>query len=257
MTVDWTPIFVLPNVELRDAVEHDIISLVPAHDQRVVCLKREQPMLRKFLGRFTNTFGEKFEPAVLLLRRDAPKSFLEIEALAGFRDLIAISVVAFDRARKLCQSLGGPRVLFGDAFAMYPWMLDKHYEYVTGRTPDFVGLHEVQMFKGQSSASVYRKSLDASDVDRPLLTALLKGWRRCCEAAEPACKDIALFRSLNMAYHASLMPAGTDARLYDVGRLVSLWVSAFEILVHPCVFHGSRSLSPRDRGRSFHVKPVT
>ena len=24
-----------------------------------------------------------------------------------------------------------------------------------------------------------------------------------------------------------------------------------------CVFHGSRSLSPRDRGRSFHVKPVT
>ena len=36
-----------------------------------------------------------------------------------------------------------------------------------------------------------------------------------------------------MAYHASLMPAGTDPTLYDVGRLISLWVSAFEILVHP------------------------
>jgi hypothetical protein len=40
-------------------------------------------------------------------------------------------------------------------------------------------------------------------------------------------------RSLNMAYQASLLPAGTDATFYDVGRVVSLWVSAFEILVHP------------------------
>jgi hypothetical protein len=40
-------------------------------------------------------------------------------------------------------------------------------------------------------------------------------------------------RSLNIAYHASLLPAGTDTTFYDVGRVVSLWVSAFEILVHP------------------------
>lgn len=45
--------------------------------------------------------------------------------------------------------------------------------------------------------------------------------------------DVALTRSLNMAYHASLLPAGTDTTFYDVGRIVSLWVSAFEILVHP------------------------
>ena len=36
-----------------------------------------------------------------------------------------------------------------------------------------------------------------------------------------------------MAYHASLMPADIDSTLYDRGRLISLWVSAFEILVHP------------------------
>jgi len=36
-----------------------------------------------------------------------------------------------------------------------------------------------------------------------------------------------------MAYHASLLPAGTDTTFYDVGRIISLWVSAFEILVHP------------------------
>jgi hypothetical protein len=36
-----------------------------------------------------------------------------------------------------------------------------------------------------------------------------------------------------MAYHASLMPALSDATFLDVGRLISLWVSALEILVRP------------------------
>jgi hypothetical protein len=58
-------------------------------------------------------------------------------------------------------------------------------------------------------------------------------WRRRYDSAEPAWEDVALMRSLNMAYHASLLPAGTDTTFYDVGRVVSLWVSAFEILVHP------------------------
>ena len=98
MNVDWTPIFVLPNVELLNPIECDIVALVPAHDQRVVSLKCVQPVFRSFLSRFANSFGKKFEPAVLLLRDDAPKSFTEIEALAGFRDLTAISVVAFVNA---------------------------------------------------------------------------------------------------------------------------------------------------------------
>ena len=232
MNVDWTPIFVLPNVELLNPIECDIVALVPTHDQRVVSLKCVQPMFRRFLSRFANSFGEKFEPAVLLLREDAPESFIQMEALAGFRDLTAISVVAFHRSRELRRPRG-LRVLFGDAFAIYPWMVDKRYEGLIGSTPDFLGYHEVTMFKGQSSASVDRKSLDTSDVDRPLLPALLDRWRSRYDALEPAWKDIALFRSLNMAYHASLMPAGTDPTLYDVGRLISLWVSAFEILVHP------------------------
>src|SRR5216683_2644969 len=29
------------------------------------------------------------------------------------------------------------------------------------------------------------------------------------------------------------MPAGTEITFYDVGRSISLWVSAFEILAHP------------------------
>ena len=232
MDVDWTPLFVLPNVALRASIECDLVALVPAHDHRVVSLKRTQPMFCAFLSQFVDTFGETFEPTVLLLREDAGCSFLEMEALAGFRDLTAVSVVALDRARELCRPRG-LRVLYGDAFAFYPWMLNKRYDGLLASTPDFIGCHDLSLFKGQSFASVSRKSLDPSVVDRTLFTVLTDRWRRRFGAVHAAWKDIALFRSLNMAYHASLMPANTDYTLYDRGRLISLWVSAFEILVHP------------------------
>jgi len=55
-------------------------------------------------------------------------------------------------------------------------------------------------------------------------------WPRCCRTEKPEHDDVALFRSLNMVNFAALMPAGVEATMYDVGRSVSLWVSAVEIL---------------------------
>jgi hypothetical protein len=86
-------------------------------------------------------------------------------------------------------------------------------------------------------------TLGPGSIDEPLLAELLTRWQRRYESAEPARLEIALFRSLNMAYHASLLPAASDTTFYDVGRLVSLWVSAFEILVHP----GGNGQANRDK----------
>ena len=36
-----------------------------------------------------------------------------------------------------------------------------------------------------------------------------------------------------MAYHASQPPANQDATIFDYGRIIALWVSALEILIHP------------------------
>lgn len=232
MTTDWTPVFVLPNVPLETAIGCDIAALAPAHDPRVAMLKCAYPMFRRFLNRFSDNFGAKFEPAVLLLDSAAPPIFHEVNTLASFRDLIAIATITRGRALEL-RYLRGHRVLFGEAFAIYPWMLDRHYEDMIGSTPAILGTHEVARFKGQSSPAVFRTSFGDSDIDQPLLAALMASWRRHHEATEPAWADIALMRSLNMAYHASLLPAGTDTTFYDIGRIVSLWVSAFEILVHP------------------------
>ncbi len=232
MSAGWTPVFVLPNIPLQAAIGCDIAALAPAHDPRVAAIKRAQPMFRRFLNRFSDNFGQKFEPSVLLVHSAAPPAFLDISALASFRDLIAIATTTCGRALEL-RHRRGHRVMFGEAFAIYPWMLDRHYEDVIGSTPAILGTHEVASFKGQSSPAIFRTPVDENDIDQPLLAALLARWMRRYEAAEAAWEDIVLMRSLNMAYNASLLPAGTDTTFYDVGRVVSLWVSAFEILVHP------------------------
>jgi len=233
MVPNWTPIFVLPNIPLLTAIECDIAAIVPANDPRVTAVKRAHPVFRRFLNRFSDNFGEKFEPAMLILRADAPAGFLCVSALASFRDLAAISTIAYNHALKPQQQHSGHRVMFGEAFTIYPWMLDQQYRDVIGRTPAILGIREVAKFKGQSSPTVFRTSLDTGDIDQPLLAVLMQRWRQRYNSVEPVWEDIALFRSLNMAYHASLLPAATDSTFYDVGRIVSLWVSAFEILVHP------------------------
>lgn len=106
MTVGWTPVFVLPNIPLQAATGCDIAALAPAHDPRVTAIKRAQPMFRCFLNRFSDNFGQKFEPSVLLVRATAPPAFFDISALASFRDLIAIATTTYGR-RSSCAIRAG------------------------------------------------------------------------------------------------------------------------------------------------------
>jgi hypothetical protein len=228
----WKPIFVLPNVDLIDAIECEIAAVVPATDQRVISLKTAHPKLKEFMGRFSDNFGGKFEPSLLLLREDAPEGFRDIEVLVSLRDLISISVVAYNRALRLLRR-GGGQVLFGEAFAIYPWMVDNRYESLVTITHAMMAVHDVSKFGGQSSPDIFRSQLSELDLDRPLLAALMARWLSRYETPNPKSTDTALFRSLNMAYHASLLPAAIEATFYDVGRLIALWISAFEILGHP------------------------
>src|SRR5580704_15462348 len=76
MTTDWTPVFVLPNIPLEAAIGCDIAALAPAHDRRVAALKRAHPTLRRFLNRFADNFGQKFEPTQV--RLDAAERALDV-----------------------------------------------------------------------------------------------------------------------------------------------------------------------------------
>jgi hypothetical protein len=76
--------------------------------------------------------------------------------------------------------------------------------------------------------------IDDRDVDTTILDALVLRWKRHYFGRRRRWKDRALFRSLNMAVQVASIPARVPTA-FDLGRSVSLWVSALEILSHPRV----------------------
>jgi hypothetical protein len=152
--------------------------------------------------------------------------------MASFRDVLSMSVVP--RSRALTPRYERPRgIQFSRSFDFYPWALDRNYEYLLAITPALHGTDIVSRFKGQSAPEVSTMSMRASDLDQPLFDELITRWRRRYSTGPERWEDVALMRSLNMANQASQLPALSDTTMLDVGRMVALWVSAFEILVHP------------------------
>ena len=112
-------------------------------------------------------------------------------------------------------------------------MIDRNYEYMIALTPAIMALHDVDALYGHSSPEVSPSPLRRGSLDEPLLQVLLGRWEARYRTSRPSWENIALFRSLNMANHACLIPGGRDVVMHDYGRLTGLWVVAFETLVHP------------------------
>jgi len=228
---DWTPAAILPNLRADKAVEGDVIALAPCDDPRVAAFGAAHPKFQDFLSRFTDAFHVPLRPIVLIVRDDVVPKLARIEPLASFRDLVAMCVVPQGRSLASLYPNGGHRLSYSNAFWLYPWTLGRDNEYLVASTPALQGLHVVDQFHGQSSPEVPVK--DLSRIDEPMFDALLGRWKRHYLGKRPNWGDRALFRSLNMATNAALLPAGIDTTLYDLGRTVALWVSAFETLAHP------------------------
>jgi hypothetical protein len=90
---------------------------------------------------------------------------------------------------------------------------------------------EVERFHGQTSPELATAELLEEFYDKRLLSSLLDKWvDRYVRRKKQDSNTAALFRSLDMAYRASVMP---QLHLHEFGTNIALWVSAFEILVHP------------------------
>lgn len=228
----WLPIFVLPNVDLRGTIDCDVAALVPVRDERIQALCKAHRQFDRFLAKFRNQFKEQIWPAVIILRSNATASYLTPEAMAGFRDLICLSVVPYKRGISLKYDRRN-ELCFANTFAIYPWMTDKKFEDLISLTPAVRAIHLVKEFMGQSSAELPVTSVGDGDFDRSLLTALLERWVKRYSGESVEWADLALFRSLNMANQAALTPGATESTFYDVGRTIALWISALEILAHP------------------------
>ena len=233
--MNWTPICVLPNIELDEPVESDLLALVPSSDLRVLEVRNENHKFHEFLECFTDPFGKIIHPALILQNKDFEECKISSEFIAYFRDIIVSSTVPHSISR-LINGKPTQQVKYSSYFSICPWMISDDYECLMGSTSAFKSLQNIGEYKGQSSPELWPVKLFANDFDWPLLHELLCSWIDLYKnKKKPEWKNLALFRSLNMANQALLIPVNADVggTIYDYGRIIALWVSAFEILIHP------------------------
>lgn len=238
----WEVAFVLPNVQVYQPIETTHMALVPFAYPRVQELRAQHPVLDRYLAKFTDAVGEKVEPSVLMHRYPSPKTTRTPDAFSGFRDLLALSVVPISRARGLTQRARPPAIHYSNYFDPFPWFVTNDYRAILLATPSVTHFNEIGKFRGHTHADLFTHQLSDFEVDHVLLKRLIEEWRLRFAVKKPSTDSVALFRSLNMAAQASRMPASTGVTLFDVGRLMILWSSAFEILVNPGQGHDNRQL---------------
>lgn len=227
---EWIPMFTLPNITVTQPIETDGVALVSTSDKRIAQINSDHRAFQTYLQSFKTEFGRSLAPSFVLVRQDAPMAFRGVEALAAFRDALSMSIVPLSWAKSLRFGPGGMGIHYSNWFSTYPWMLGKEYKHLVSLTMATNGVDDVNRLRGQSSPGLTPRHIDGGLIDHVLLAELLKRWQQCFRATDPDHEDVALFRSLNMANAAALMPAGVEVTTYDIGRCVSLWVSAFEIL---------------------------
>jgi hypothetical protein len=229
----WIPGLMMPDIYMKDPVEGGLAAITNCGDPRVQKILADIPVLLQFVRKFTDAFGRRLRPSMLILREDAPKTFITVEAVASFRDLVAMSVVPISRAKSTTwgRSFG---TYYSDWYDFYPWMINTQHQHLVCSTPAVSGLEVVDDFRGQGAPGLSTIDLGQGDFDTVLLEALITRWRKRYRTRSPTWRDRALFRSLDMAVAAAKMPApSVDVTQFSLGRSVGLWVSAFEILAHP------------------------
>ena len=111
----WISQAVLANVTLSAAIEACPAAFAPTDDARVDSVSAAHPVHAAFLARFTDAFGRRVHPSVLIVESSAVVGYGRVEAMASIRDILSICVVARARARHI-QNKGGNRVFYSRSF---------------------------------------------------------------------------------------------------------------------------------------------
>ena len=233
----WTPVCMLPNVTLEEPIQASLAAFMPCHDKRLHELARQRPALQTFVSAFRDEFETQILPTIGLVREDA-RHIANTIAFGGFRDAVCVSTIVAGQGLTLKTKRDDPSqnpigIVHSDAFDLYPWFLSPQVDdHVVAITPALRELRSLERLRPQSAPALGNRSLVTNYIDHPLLGAILARWERFFANRNESLDDRRLFRALEMARAASKTPGGIDATEYDAGRVVALWVSAFEILAY-------------------------
>ena len=87
---DWIPLFVLPNLLVKQPVEVEYVALLPPDDPRCLQIGKANSNFTKFLGSFTDAFKRKVIPSALIVRADAPPWVMSMEAIINCKGPLPI-----------------------------------------------------------------------------------------------------------------------------------------------------------------------
>lgn len=259
----WSIIGMFHNLQVPREIGNEYMAVVPPTHPKLGLLKAE-PGFQKYINSFSDQFEQKIYPSVLIAHY---KASLTVESVVAFRNALAISAITKAWMRYLAYEAQNVYFKYSEYFDLYPHLLSKDPTLVVVRSPSVLGVDQVRLFQGQSSPGLAVGHAEADFVDPYLFSGLLSRWvdhfiksRKSADAI-----NIALFRSLQMAFRACAMPYQNRSTHDDYGAQLALWVSACEILVWPNGGHASvtsvldvlekiRHLGRRLRGHRYSIK---
>ncbi|MGO7301378.1 hypothetical protein ACC718_32750 [Rhizobium ruizarguesonis] len=231
--VTWSPIAVLPSVNVQTTkLGGPHVALIGSADPRYqACIKRI-PDLKAFLESFTASHGEVVQPSLIVTSSEYEGKPLS-HAIASFKDIVVAAVNLDVRVLSiLADDNRGP--FYSNSFDIYPWMLSERNNRLIATTPALSALHHLKNFRGLASPAVPIHRVEDRHVHAGLFTGLYRLWKQQYIDDQDVWEARAILRSLNMASAAMQVPNTSILEtMYDWGRVIAHWVSAFEILVHP------------------------
>ena len=236
MAEQWDLLFTLPNLAVPIPTPYTSggYAICSGEDPRLENLAASagNATSKKMLEQFRTTRSEAYRPACFLVRSTIPIAERHPETIRAFRNVCAISTTTAAYAIGLDSPDAAQWVTHWSDQFLFGYFIAGKSGWI--QTLDGASMGADEKIPHQQSAAQFGKPSNWSlRVDDPLLERLFTCWRRCYVQERDRGKLRRLFRSLEVAFHASLFPADGLTSISDIGTRLALWVSAFEVLCHP------------------------
>jgi len=227
----WKLLLAIPGITKIESVDTSDLSLVSYRDERYKQIIDRNINLGRFLNSFHDCFGGEILPSIIIT--DTLQRPVDPSILTNFRNIIAIPSVIRSRMHNY-RIRRMHYVPFTDHFEFcFVTPSIRNCNKVSYTTAAEGGIRLLKDFSCNPSLSIIRPQLFKIKLDSVLTNALIRLFddrRRLRDIREFKEK---IFRSLELLFYACRSPSANLGSKYDFGFIVSLWVSAFEILCHP------------------------
>lgn len=226
----WNILFVLPNISIENPAGNDWLVIAPSDDPRVAMEASTNVYAKALVDNFTTKFSESIYPSFLILDTNNKHGLNHVEPIVAFRNAIALPVIFEGHEDKILKRYSSIPI-YSEYFDFYPLSLCNDGDgFMIDSLSERGWTDEYKLFKGQPTSSTANLGTLNIDSEGYIIQSLLSIWETHFIQGPVDLQTTLLFRSLEMAYHASSMPFKNKSNANDYGVGISLWVSALEIL---------------------------